>query len=162
MLRDGLLVGLALLVPVVLSAQGAPAAVGLRLTAGDACQLIGGAVTLGFGVWHFAVPELYGWKSYVPEAPESLVRAVEATNFFLSLSLSLVGATSVAMPFLSTPDDPATRAWLWTNVGLWTARAVYQLVRPQGEHSPALRWGMLAAFVVTDGLFLYSALEATL
>jgi hypothetical protein len=47
-------------------------------------------------------------------------------------------------------------------VELWTARAVYQLVRPQGTHNPALQWGMAGAFIATDMLFLVAALQATL
>ena len=149
-------------VPARLFAQTGTAAGALDLSLGDVCQVVGGAVTLGFGLWHFAVPSLYAWQSYVPDAPQSLVDAVAATNFFLSLSLSLVGASSVVMPFLSDAAAPASQYWLWANVGLWTIRAIYQLVKPQGTHSAALQWGMAGAFLVTDLLFIVAALDATL
>jgi len=48
------------------------------------------------------------------------------------------------------------------NVGLWTSRVVYQLVKPQGGHSPALQWGMSAAFMLADALMIVAALDATL
>jgi hypothetical protein len=131
------------------------------LSPGDVLQMVGGAVTLGFGAWHFAVPTLWGWRSYVPGAPESLVDAVAATNFFMSFSLSLVGAMSIAMPLLVDIAEPVGRFWLWANVGLWTTRALYQLVKPQGTHRPALQWGMTGAFIATDLLFLLAALRAT-
>jgi hypothetical protein len=134
----------------------------MNLSLGDACQMVGGAVALGFGLWHFAVPGIYGWQSYVPDAPQSLVDAVAATNFFMSFSLSLVGATNIAMPLLSDSAEPVSRYWLWANVGLWTTRAVYQLVKPQGTHNPALQWGMAGAFIATDLLFIVAALQATL
>jgi hypothetical protein len=133
----------------------------MDLSPGDVCQMVGGAVALGFGIWHFAVPDLYRWQSYVPEAPQTLVDAVAATNFFMSFSLSLVGATNVAMPLLMDAATPMGRAWLWANVGLWSTRAVYQLIRPQGSHNPALRWGMTAVFVATDLLFVAAAIDAT-
>jgi len=134
----------------------------LDFSVGDICQIAGGAAALGFGLWHFAVPSIYGWQSYVPDAPKSLVDAVAATNFFFSLSLSLVGAANVVSPFIPGSSTPARRSWLWTNVGLWTTRAVYQLIYPQGTHNAALQWGMTGAFVVTDLLFLAAALEATI
>jgi hypothetical protein len=131
------------------------------ISAGDVCQIIGGAVALGFGLRHFAVPGLYQWWSYVPDAPASLVEAVEATNFFFSFSLSLIGATNVVMPLIADTASPVGRYWLWTNVALWTARSAYQLIKPQGSHNAALQWGMSAAFLLTDALFIVSAIEAT-
>ncbi len=134
----------------------------LDFSVGDICQMVGGAVALGFGLWHFAVPSIYGWQSYVPDAPKSLVDAVAATNFFFSLSLSLFGATNVVAPFIADSSNPERRSWLWVNVGLWTTRALYQIIKPQGTHNAALQWGMTGAFVVTDLLFLVAALEATI
>jgi hypothetical protein len=152
----------ALAMPCQLCAQSRGTVTGSPvLSAGDVCQLIGGAVTLGIGLWHFAVPGLYQWQSYVPDAPQSLVEAVDATNFFFSFSLSLAGAASITMPLLTDAREPFSKYWLWTNVALWTGRVAYQLIKPQGSHSPALQWGMLAAFAVTDALFIFAALDAT-
>jgi hypothetical protein len=134
----------------------------MSLSPGEICQIVGGTISLGFGLWHFAVPGIYGWQSYVPEAPPTLVDAVAATNFFMSLSLSLVGASNIVMPLLADNATPVGRYWLWANVGLWTTRAVYQLVKPQGSHDALLQWGMAGAFIVTDLLFIVAALEATL
>lgn len=157
-----LVLGAAIALPSPLCALSMGGAEGFSLTAGDVCQILGGAAALGFGVWHFMVPDLYRWWSYVPDAPQTLVEAVEATNFFFSLTLSLVGAVNVAMPLLADSAAPAGRLWLWTNVGLWTTRLAYQLIKPQGSHEPALRWGMTAAFTLIDALFLFAALEASL
>jgi len=134
----------------------------MNLSLGDVCQVVGGAAALGFGLWHFAVPGIYDWQSYVPEAPQSLVDAVAATNFFMSFSLSLVGVSNIVMPLLADTATPVGRYWLWANVGLWTTRAVYQLVKPQGSHNALLQWGMAGAFIVIDLLFIVAALEATL
>jgi len=146
--------------PHQVSAQSSGGSVGIGLSAGDVCQVIGGAVALGFGIWHFAVPELYRWQSYVPDAPDSLVRAVDATNFFFSFLLSMIGVTNIVMPFITDAAEPISRFWLWANVGLWTSRVVFQLVKPQGSHSPALRWGMTAAFVLADALIVVAAIDA--
>lgn len=156
-----ILVGASLAAPGALCAQSLGGSCSVGLSLGDVTQVIGGAVALGFGVWHFAVPGLYRWQSYVPEAPESLVRAVDATNFFFSFSLAMIGVTSIVMPFVTDATEPISRFWLWANVGLWTARVVFQLAKPQGGHSPGLQWGMTAAFALTDALMIVSALDAT-
>jgi hypothetical protein len=148
--------------PTQLFAQSGGGALTTALSLGDVCQIAGGAVALGFGLWHFAVPEIYGWQSYVPDAPQTLVDAVAATNFFMSFSLSMVGLSNIAMPLLADSATPVGRYWLWANVGLWTTRAVYQLVKPQGSYNPVLQWGMAGAFVLTDLLFIVAALDATL
>ena len=155
-----IIVGGLFVLPHPVSAQSLGGPGGIGLSAGDVCQVIGGAVALGFGAWHFAVPGLYHWQSYVPDAPDSLVRAVDATNFFFSFSLSLIGVTNIVMPFISEAAEPISRYWLWANVGLWTARVAYQLVKPQGSHSPALQWGMCAAFALADGLMVVAAIGA--
>jgi hypothetical protein len=156
-----ILVGASFVPPSPVSAQSLGGSGGIGLSLGDVSQMLGGVVALGFGIWHFAVPGLYRWQSYVPDAPESLVTAVGATNFFFSFSLSMIGLTNIVMPFITDAAEPISRFWLWANVGLWTTRVVYQLVTPQGSHSPALQWGMTAAFMLTDALMVVAALDAT-
>ena len=156
-----IIVGASFVLPHMVSAQSLGGSGGIGLSLGDVSQVIGGAVALGFGIWHFAVPALYRWQSYAPGAPDSLVTAVGATNFFFSFSLSMIGLTNIVMPFITDAAAPISRFWLWANVGLWTSRVVYQLVKPQGSHSPALQWGMTAAFTLTDVLMIVSALDAT-
>jgi hypothetical protein len=74
----------------------------------------------------------------------------------------LVGATSVSLPLLFPDSQSVNTAWLWANVGLWTARSVYQAVAPQGAQVRGLSQAMLAGFIATDALFLFSALVSTL
>jgi hypothetical protein len=156
-----ILVGAALALPGPLSAQSTGGSAGTDFSLGDVCQVISGAAALGFGLWHFAVPDLYRWWSYVPDAPQSLIQAVDATNFFFSFSLSLIGVTTIVMPLITDAAQPVSLYWRWASVGLWTARVVYQLVKPQGSHNPTLQWGMAAAFILTDALTIVSALDAT-
>lgn len=127
-----------------------------------AAKMAGGLITMGFGIWHFFIPSEFGWYDYLQDDPVELSRAVGASNFFLSFSLSLIGATSVAVPSLLPDRGPANTAWLWANVGLWTARSIYQAVAPQGTQVPGLAPSMLAGFVVTDLLFLFSAVVNSL
>lgn len=125
-------------------------------------EITGGLVTLGFGIWHFFIPSMFGWYGYLQDDPAELSRAVGASNFFLSFSLCLIGATSVSIPLLFPDAGSVNTAWLWANVGLWTARSVYQAVAPQGTQVKGLSQAMLAGFIATDLLFLFSALVSTL
>ncbi len=121
-------------------------------------QVVGGAVTLGFGVWHFFVPAAFGWYDYLSDDPPELEKAIRATNFFFSASLSIVGAANVALPLFGEDAAAFNRVWLWSMVALWTSRSVYQAVAPQGTASPALANAMLAGFIVTDLVFLGAAI----
>ncbi len=127
-----------------------------------ATEVAGGLITLGFGIWHFFIPSMFGWYDYLQDDPVELSRGIGASNFFLSFSLSLIGATSVAFPTLFPDSGPVHTAWLWANVGLWTARSIYQAVAPQGSPVPGLAQSMLAGFIVTDLLFIFSAVVNSL
>jgi hypothetical protein len=127
-----------------------------------ASEISGGLITMGFGIWHFLIPSMFGWYDYLEDDPGELSRAIGASNFFLSFSLSLIGATSVAIPSLFPDSGPVNTAWLWANVGLWTARSIYQAVAPQGSPIPGLAQSMLAGFIVTDLLFIFSAVVNSL
>jgi hypothetical protein len=52
----------------------------------------GSAMSIGFGLWHFLVPRVWNWYSYIYESATELVLAVRAIKVFFSLSLVL-GAT---------------------------------------------------------------------
>ncbi len=131
------------------------------MTAARISSIAGGAVSLGFGVWHLFVPELYGWNSYLEQHPPELKKAVNATNFFFGISLSLLGGWSILMPTFFKDSASANLAWSWTMAGLWTIRSVYQIFNPQGSEVPGLSIGMLIGFIVTDLLFLFPALVQT-
>lgn len=125
-------------------------------------ETVGGLITLGFGAWHFFIPSMFGWYDYLQDDPAELSRGIGASNFFLSFSLCLIGATSIAFPSLFPDTRSANTAWLWANVGLWTARSIYQVVAPQGTQVNGLSQSMLAGFIVADLLFIFSAVVNTL
>jgi hypothetical protein len=40
------------------------------------------------GIWHFTVPYLYNWYSYIPTAPRAIIVSIDWINFFFSLLLT--------------------------------------------------------------------------
>jgi len=124
--------------------------------------VIGGGVTMAFGIWHLFIPYQYGWLPHLEEPSGELERGVMATNFFMGTSLALLGAWSIVIPTRFGDHDELNAAYLWTMTGLWTARVVYQVVSPQGRMIAGLPVIMGAIFAATDLLFLIPALIRTI
>jgi len=50
--------------------------------------LIGLILSTLIGIWHFFVPYLYQWYSYIPDEYKALIVGIDWTNFFFSLLLT--------------------------------------------------------------------------
>lgn len=44
-------------------------------------------IAIVVGIWHFVVPYLYKWYSYLPDIPDILRVSIDWINFFFSLFL---------------------------------------------------------------------------
>jgi hypothetical protein len=109
---------------------------------------IGSTASIGFGVWHFFVPRMWDWYSYIDASATELVLAVRAINVFFSLSLVLFGVMNLLLAYGRSPDRYSVLVLLGATCVLWVARVVMQIAYPQGSMNPILQYGMLAAFVV--------------
>ncbi|MHA1446566.1 MAG: hypothetical protein ACTSSN_07740 [Candidatus Heimdallarchaeaceae archaeon] len=116
--------------------------------------LVGSIITLGFAIWHFLVPWKYRLFSHMPNISKDLVNTIKATNFFFALSLLLLGSLSLIVT-----------SWLWENTLivkivlvmmsiLWTARVIYQIIKPQGKMLQHVSTIILGTFIITDLLFV--------
>jgi hypothetical protein len=113
-------------------------------------------VSIGFGVWHFFVPKIWNWYSYIDAAATELIVAVRAINVFFSLSLVLFGLVNLFLVF-----DPRGRKYplmivLGASCILWLVRVLFQIIRPQGSMRPMLQSGTLAAFAIVFLCYLIS------
>lgn len=115
---------------------------------------IGGVASIGFGVWHFFVPGVWDWYSYIDASAAELVLAVRAVNVFFSLSLVLFGLMNLLLVFGPPVGRYPLLVVLGTTCVLWFARVVMQVAYPQGSMSPVLQHGMLAAFVAVFACYL--------
>ena len=50
--------------------------------------IIGLLLSACIGLWHFTVPYLYEWYSYIPNAPIEIIRSIDWINYFFSLLLT--------------------------------------------------------------------------
>jgi uncharacterized membrane protein YecN with MAPEG domain len=117
---------------------------------------VASVASVGFGVWHFFVPGAWKWYSYMDPAATELVAAVRATNVFFSLSLVLFGLVNLVFVLSGRANAFAVVVMLVATSVLWVTRVVFQLVYPQGSMSPALQYGMLAAFILIALCYLAS------
>lgn len=116
--------------------------------------ILGSVIMMGFGVWHFFVPTLWKWYSFIDPLATELVLAVRATNFFFSLSLVLIGALNIALISNPQTSKNAVIALLVVNIILWSARVALQTVSPQGTINTYLHYGMTSGFWLVLILFI--------
>ena len=114
---------------------------------------LGSAASIGFGIWHFFVPRMWNWYSYIDGSATELVLAVRAINVFFSLSLVLFGLMNLMLAYGKSANRYSVLVVLGATCTLWAARVVMQLAYPQGSMSPALQYGMLGAFAVVLGCY---------
>jgi hypothetical protein len=132
------------------------------LPVADALQIGVGIATAGFGIWHYFVPSAFGWWDHFNQAPPELEKAVAATNFFFSTSMTIIGLTSIIVPAVFPEAQDFNTAWLWMLSGLWTARSVYQIVAPQGTEIHGVSEVMTTSFLVINAMVIFSAIVNTL
>lgn len=116
----------------------------------------GSAASIGFGIWHFFVPQAWKWYSYMDPRATELIVAVRAINVFFSLSLVLFGILNMLFVHSGKANHYSIVVMLAATCILWLTRLVFQLVYPQGSIHPLLQYGMLSAFVVINLCYMIS------
>ena len=115
---------------------------------------IGSSASIAFGVWHFFVPRLWNWYSYIDPNAKELIVAIRAINAFFSLSLVLFGVLNLLFIFSGNSNRYSMIALLAATCILWLTRLVFQVSYPQGSINPLLQYGMLAAFMLVSLSYL--------
>lgn len=107
---------------------------------------IGSSASIGFGIWHFFVPSVWKWYSYINADATELIVAIRAINVFFSLSLVLFGALDILFIYHNDANRFSLIALLSATCILWLTRVLLQVIYPQGSQYPGLQFGMLAGF----------------
>ena len=117
---------------------------------------IGSIISIGFGIWHFFVPGMWNWFSYIDSKATELVVAVRAINVFFSLSLVLFGVINILLIFGDKSNRYSMIVVLAATCILWLTRLVFQVIYPQGSINPFLQYGMLTAFIAINLCYIIS------
>lgn len=116
----------------------------------------GSIITICFGLWHFFVPRIWNWYSYInPDATE-LIIAVRNINVFFSLCLVLFGVVNIIFINGNHSNRFSVIIMLLVTSVLWLTRLSLQLIYPQGSFKPVIQYGMLAMFILVTLCFLTS------
>ena len=117
---------------------------------------VGGSASIGFGIWHFFVPAVWKWYSYIDNRATELIVAVRAINVFFSLSLVLFGIINLLLIYGGKSNRYSIIVMLTATCVLWLTRLVFQIVYPQGSISPVLQYGMLSVFIIVSLCYVIS------
>lgn len=107
---------------------------------------IASSASIVFGLWHFFVPSVWKWYSYIDANATELIVAIRAVNVFFSLSLVLFGALNILFIYGNTANRFSLIALLSATCILWLTRVLLQVIFPQGSLNPGLQHGMLIGF----------------
>ena len=117
---------------------------------------IGSSASIGFGIWHFFVPRMWNWFSYIDTKATELVIAIRAINVFFSLSLVLFGIVNILLVYGDKSNRYSIIVVLAATCILWLTRLVMQIIYPQGTINPILQYGMLSAFIIINLCYIIS------
>lgn len=117
---------------------------------------IGSIASFSFGIWHFFVPKLWNWYSYIDSSATELITAVRAINVFFSLSLVLFGLVNLFLVYGDRASRYSIIVMLAATCILWLTRLAFQLIYPQGTLFPIVRYGALSAFILISVCYLFS------
>ena len=118
--------------------------------------MVGSCISIGFGIWHFFVPEMWNWYSYIDVNATELVAAVRAINAFFSLSLVLFGIVNILFIYKDKSNRYSIIIMLFATSILWITRVSFQVIYPQGSINPILQYGMLSAFILVSLCYIIS------
>ena len=118
--------------------------------------MIGSCVSVCFGIWHFFVPDMWNWYSYIDVNATELVAAVRAINVFFSLSLVLFGIVNILFIYKDKSNRFSIIVLLAATSILWMTRVAFQIFYPQGSINPILQYGMLSAFTTVSLCYIIS------
>ncbi len=117
---------------------------------------ISSLISIGFGIWHFFVPKIWNWYSYIEKNAIELVIAIRAINVFFSLSLVLFGLANIVMVYSKYSNKFSVAVLLSISSILWITRSALQIIYPQGSMNPLIQYGMLFTFLFVTTFYLVS------
>jgi hypothetical protein len=116
----------------------------------------GSVVSIGFGIWHFFIPGIWNWYSYIDKSAAELIIAIRAINIFFSLSLILLGIANLLFLFKTPQNKFSLVVLLSISTILWATRSVLQIIYPQGSQNLLFQYSMLFIFLLVLACFSIS------
>jgi len=118
--------------------------------------ILGSIISIAFGLWHFFVPSIWNWYSYIDKTATELVLAVRAINIFFSLLLVLLGLANILIITRKLQNRFSTIVILSISTILWMTRVILQIIYPQGSQNIIIEYSMLLTFILVWSCFTLS------
>lgn len=119
------------------------------------CYYTGMVLSLLVGLWHFFVPSLYGWYSYIPKEYEVLSVTIDYVN--ICFSMFLFGLSALLIWWgkrIFERNKEATIIYEFMTF-IWVARTVVAIVKPlPTAANPWLSYGQLIGSIVIAVLLI--------
>jgi magnesium-transporting ATPase (P-type) len=91
---------------------------------------IGLIVSMLFGVWHFFVPYIFQWYSYIPGEYENLIVGIDYTNFFFSLLLTGISLLLIVLGKKVFSGNKETLVFYGFLGFVWFCRTAITFIEP--------------------------------
>jgi len=82
------------------------------------------------GIWHFFVPYMFQWYSYIPNQYENLIVGIDWTNFFFSLLLTGLSLLLIAFGKKVFSENKDIFIFYGFMVFVWLCRAAITFIEP--------------------------------
>ena len=91
---------------------------------------VGLGLSAAVGLWHFSVPYLYQWYSYIPNENKSLIVGIDWINFFFSLLLSGYSLLLIILNKKVFGKDKEMLIMYGFMVFVWFCRVIVTFINP--------------------------------
>ncbi|MEG0291832.1 MAG: hypothetical protein RR495_04115 [Anaerovoracaceae bacterium] len=119
------------------------------------CYYAGMVLSLLVGLWHFFIPHLYGWYSYIPKEYQVLSITIDYVN--ICFSMFLFGLSALLIWWgkrIFEQNKEAITLYVFMTF-IWVARTVIGIVKPiPDEANPWLSYGQLIGSIVIAVLLI--------
>jgi hypothetical protein len=118
--------------------------------------IIGLSLSTLVGLWHFTVPYLFQWYSYIPNEYKNLIVGIDWTNFFFSLLLAGYSLILIFMKKKTFGKNKEVLIMYGFMVFVWFCRAAITFIEPWPLEPVA--WAaygqQIAAFIIFSLQFI--------
>jgi hypothetical protein len=101
---------------------------------------------MAVGIWHFTVPYLYKWYSYIPEAPIEIIRSIDWINYFFSLFLTGISIILIVFKNKIFKKNKELLVFYGFFVFVWLNRVIITIILPMDYNIIFI--GQLIVFII--------------
>lgn len=131
----------------------------------NSTKMIRGMYTLGLvislliGIWHFFVPYMFSWYSYIPDVPIQIKVSIDYINFFFSLLLAGNSLSLLCLKKRIFAGNREALVFYSFLVFVWLCRVIIIIILPWNGVYDLMFMGQLVGFTVLFIIMLIPMLK---